>query len=808
MSGRRRAATLPVLATAAVLLAVLWGGSASAQLDPGFGQNGRTLFGGGPVPTATYPTGVLGLTDGSTVSLETTSRTSRAGLVKRDPNGEPDSSFGSQGTALLPTVEGDSLQGNQVVEEGDWLVVVSSGMTQGEKTLAIQRFDRATGALALEFGTDGVAAFGPRELIGNSLSKELYPFGLAVDDAGRIYFGASPSYWDAPDLLVRLTPAGKLDPDFGDAGVIAVNVPRNQCMPFEKLARTPSATYLYSHDCIRKYDSSGRLEYQRKYVNRGGNLTTIFSSSAGQAFVAIGNDSDVIKRILKLDVSGDLSPAFGANGNLPSYPEAPDLAVKFVQFDSEGRFVMAGRPEQRIEDEYEPEDIRQTALRLSADGSPDSTFGNNGLVILDSPTEKRNEAQHLATTPDGIVLVASSYFTGLTAIKLDNDGQLVTDFGDHGLLGFRAAFPAEDGIAETLALNGGGTLAAGQSGGRPLFLKYGPNGEPDPGFGEDGALVLPQDFPGFSDTVSFLSRMGNGDFIACIDGGAGVTVARITAGGELNQEFGLGGRTRIANLTECAGISSDGDRILVAGLYGNQAGAVTRLFGNGAWDQTYGDDGWSFLKSLKPNYFWNENPYPPFAFTGLPDGTAIYAFRDSLGKINRNGDPLKRFSGDGLARLPGDPGETVMPYPIAIGLDRKKNIFVGGHDNRNPVVFKLKPDGKPALRFGKRGIRMVNGTTPKTRLTDLKVQSDGRVVISAWSRRYLCPARCENAVVIRLADRGKLDRSFASKGVFNRRFGLGSRANSLSLGSRGIVLGGSAETGPGGSEALIARLKR
>lgn len=792
-----------------VLAAVLAGSleASPGQLDREFGENGRLIQGGGPVTVDTYPNDLIGLDDGSTVSLETTTKSRRTGLVKRGPDGRPDPNFGTDGTALLPVVDGNVMQGNQVVIQGSWLVVTSSTMTSDERTLAIQRFDRESGELDESFGINGVAAFGPSDLITNDPPGELWPFGLTTDETGRIYVGASPSYWDAPDLLLRLTTDGELDSAFGKSGVVSVVVGNRQCMPFEKLTATPEGIYLYSHNCIRRYSQAGALDYQKKHENLSGNLTTILRSPAGQTFLATGNDGDMIRQIFKLDGSGNITPAFGVDGQLPEYAEAPDLAVKLIQFDSQGRFLLAGRPYERFEDEYEPEDVRQAFLRINPDGSPDTSFGDDGLVILDSPTGHRNEAYDLTTTPEGPILVGRSYFTGLTAIKLDNEGQIFEPFGDDGLLEFRASFPAEDEFLETLTVKGGGTLAGGRRGYRALLTMYGPNGKPDKDFGTDGVLTLPQARPGYTDRVRYLNRIGD-DFIACIDGPAGVAVARITPEGTPDEDFGLGGISHLANLTECAGIYPVKDRILIAGLYGNHALAVIRLFSNGAWDQTYGDDGWAFLNTIDSVHLSTPTPYSPFAFLGLPDGTAFYSYRGLIGKIDRHGDPVRKFGGDGLALLPGGTRSTPMTYPIAIGLNRKGMIYVGGHDNRNPIIFKLTGTGKIVRKFGNRGTRRVKTPETKTRLTDLKVQSDGRVVLSAWNRKYLCMSQCGNVLAYRLRSDGRLDSSFARKGRFRARFGLTSVANSLSLSSLGITIGGVSQTASGGRETLLFRLDR
>ena len=96
-------------------------------------------------------------------------------------------------------------------------------------------------------------------------------------------------------------------------------------------------------------------------------------------------------------------------------------------------------------------------------------------------------------------------------------------------------------------------------------------------------------------------------------------------------------------------------------------------------------------------------------------------------------------------------------------------------------------------------------------LTDLKIQGDGKPVISAtgnlrcagWFKVCL-----QNLRIQRLTGAGKPDSTFANKGTFERKPGVLSRANTLTLTAKGIVVGGYVDTATGRDDFLLLRLSR
>lgn len=132
--------------------------------------------------------------------------------------------------------------------------------------------------------------------------------------------------------------------------------------------------------------------------------------------------------------------------------------------------------------------------RYNADGSLDTTFGDQGLATVDIATGPfaapitDEEALALAVRPDGRIVAvgrASSSAGGAAALaQFTRDGQPDLQFGDGGRV--YVDYPDGNEQFSTVALQGDGKIvAAGNSEGRFLFARFNANGSPDDGSAED-----------------------------------------------------------------------------------------------------------------------------------------------------------------------------------------------------------------------------------------------------------------------------------------------------------------------------------
>jgi uncharacterized delta-60 repeat protein len=228
--------------------------------------------------------------------------------------------------------------------------------------------------------------------------------------------------------------------------------------------------------------------------------------------------------------------------------------------------------------------------RYTADGVPDESFGSGGKVTT-SIEDGAVTAAAAVLQPDGKVVVtgpvfgASGGYEAFYLVRYTIDGAPDPDFGDGGLV--RADFGLSlDHYPTALALQGGGeVVVAGWIGNTFAAARFDAAGQPDLGFGSGGLVTTPFDSydaraqgvaiqpDGKIVVVGYTGEMSNEDF----------AVARYSNGGELDPEFGSGGKLTIdffgnSDRAACIAIQADG-KILVAGSAwrGSMLGLVRML---------------------------------------------------------------------------------------------------------------------------------------------------------------------------------------------------------------------------------------
>lgn len=281
---------------------------------------------------------------------------------------------------------------------------------------------------------------------------------------------------------------------------------------------------------------------------------------------------------------GVMAPTFGADED----------RVSDVLVQDDGRLVLVGRSRDIYCSPGGCEDAFVLA-RYHPDGTPDPSFGDAGLVRRPLDPLDRVIGSRGALLADGSILVSGSRVIRVPGPAGDDyqfalqryrpDGELDTGYGDGGTavhdLGGQYQIPAA-----MAATPDGTALVAGTmrgAGGLDDFalLRVDPEGDRDPGFGADGAVVTdvrPRDDAADVELdgagrILVAGRSGR-DFSA-----GRVTVLRYLADGSLDAAFGEAGvaRTRFK-----AGSSGANDAALapsgriVAGGYAGERWALAR----------------------------------------------------------------------------------------------------------------------------------------------------------------------------------------------------------------------------------------
>jgi uncharacterized delta-60 repeat protein len=230
--------------------------------------------------------------------------------------------------------------------------------------------------------------------------------------------------------------------------------------------------------------------------------------------------------IARLNADGSLDESFGENG----YAHADSsIGAAFLGSDvlSDGKILVTGRLPDLGSG---PSD--GAIWRFNTDGSPDTTFGSNGML--------RNTSTEFILfpigTPDGSFYAA----TNASEAKFTASGVLDTSFGNDGFLSVTGAFRLRQPDGKLLAL---GTVQPNPS--DLVVSRWNPNGTPDLGFGSNGSKTI--DF-GESDTMAGILLDSAGRIIV---GGTtrssnpntyeDFAYSRLNPDGSFDSTFGFGG---------------------------------------------------------------------------------------------------------------------------------------------------------------------------------------------------------------------------------------------------------------------------
>ena len=324
------------------------------------------------------------------------------------------------------------------------------------------------------------------------------------------------------------------------------------------------------------------------------------------------HDDDSFEVILaRHNADGSIDTGFGdGNGRLVLDTDGINLNPAPLELP-DGKIMLA------VSTPGSPFDFR--IMRLNADGSPDTSFGDGGSVVVDVdpgsdlPTE-------LLLQPDGKVIVAGTrnVNTGggfVVATRLNEDGSLDTSFGDGGKLAYSP--PGVGAVPSHMALQADGKLLAvgftvTTVFGSPnvIVVRFNADGALDTGFADDGILVQVLG-PGTANSRA-VHELPDGKILVAgtmrspandVDG----FLMRLEPDGTLDASFGAGGVMH-AHLTDGHDVFAhmvvqpDGKIVTLGTIGATSTGLglggelmLVRYHADGRLDTSFGDDGISVI---------------------------------------------------------------------------------------------------------------------------------------------------------------------------------------------------------------------
>lgn len=262
------------------------------------------------------------------------------------------------------------------------------------------------------------------------------------------------------------------------------------------------------------------------------------------------------------------------------------------------------------------------AARLRADGSPDPSFGTDGLAEARfDPSRGEVQAQGVAEQRNGRTVVVGFQSTvvrqaGPVLARFRSDGSLDPSFGRGGKVVSKPVF-GDGEVLHGVAVEAGGRIVAvgarnegggGEAAG--LVVAYRPDGSIDRSFAQNGRLLFPAGNGGGRYTgLRDVKTIPGGKLLVSGYLSGRLFVARITADGRLDRGFGSGDGKVLIGLGDKSGCVRDcglespfaslpGGRTLVGADRPLASPVVMRLRADGSLDPGFGRAGRLPLRRL------------------------------------------------------------------------------------------------------------------------------------------------------------------------------------------------------------------
>lgn len=304
--------------------------------------------------------------------------------------------------------------------------------------------------------------------------------------------------------------------------------------------------------------------------------------------------------LVRLTPFGAVDNSFGEQGNVTFHFPGE---VRDISLQPNGSILLTGFIKQEKDRDY-------FVLRLLPNGQPDSSFGDQGWVIVN--LGGTDEGWQVRVQKDGKIIVGGNTFAqswiqrDFGLIRLHPNGKLDHAFANGGIK--RIDIGKYDHFRDMVIEEDGSVVAAGYS--KPdkfhqfALFKIDPQGELDPSFDLDGVKFL--HFGLDNDFCESLALQPDGKILVAgharmnrVQYGLDFVVARLFPSGNLDGSFGSRGYTTLdlggAEYAKHLGVQPDGN-IILAGTSNYEITAV-RLSDEGNLDYSFGKKGRQIIKN-------------------------------------------------------------------------------------------------------------------------------------------------------------------------------------------------------------------
>ena len=286
-----------------------------------------------------------------------------------------------------------------------------------------------------------------------------------------------------------------LDDTFNSSGIVTTNIGGSeesrsaflQTNGKLVLAGYSNGTGEYDFALVR-YNADGSLDTS---FDTDGKVITDIGNDDQANFVVVQTDGKIVVAgysesagdydfaLVRYNADGSLDTSFDTDGKVITDVSEYD-EVKSVVVQTNGKIVVAGYSEFGGFYDF-------VLVRYNSDGSLDTSFDTDGIVITNIGAW--DQANSVALQTDGKIVVAGNSDGDFALVRYNADGSLDTSFNTDGILIADIGAVNDSAISVTLQSDGK-ILVAGESGSSGAYVfalaRYSTNGLPDLSFDVDG----------------------------------------------------------------------------------------------------------------------------------------------------------------------------------------------------------------------------------------------------------------------------------------------------------------------------------
>jgi uncharacterized delta-60 repeat protein len=353
-------------------------------------------------------------------------------IVRYMPDGLLDQAFGNRGVVVASIRSGDDNSSALAVQPDGKIIVAGSSFSGTSNDFALVRCN-VDGTLDSAFGKAGIVITSIRKGNDNASAIVIQP------DGKIIVAGSSNSGSDDDFALVRYNSNGTVDPSFGENGVVITALQsgndRAQAAAIGAGGKIIVAGYSNTDIAVVRYNPNGALDPS---FGRGGMVINSLRSGEDQASaVCIQPDGKIVIAgssdnganfdfaMVRYDTSGNRDPGFGNDGVVITAVRQGDDKAFAICIQADNKLVAAGSSNDGLYNDF-------ALIRYNVNGTPDKTFGKNGIVIT-SIRSGDDHATAAAIQKDGKILAAGNSDNGssndFAVIRYNNGGTFDNGFG-------------------------------------------------------------------------------------------------------------------------------------------------------------------------------------------------------------------------------------------------------------------------------------------------------------------------------------------------------------------------------------------